>query len=205
MVPSPVPSYRYLLPARFYVHALSKYPPHPGPKLQLRHCASRSWIASPPLESFACPVRPDPTMASMERPIPTRERRPSMGAPIVDIVGPVGPAGISRPKHKRTFTGFGAGEIKSVEASIPEPQREAWIKHQFPGFQSKEDFEREVVRHVETTLARSLYNCDETAAYSAASLAFRDRLIKDWNKTQQRQTFADSKRVYYLSLEFLSK
>lgn len=142
-------------------------------------------------------------MASMERPIPTRERRPSMGAPIVDIVGPVGPAGISRPKHKRTFTGFGAGEIKSVEASIPEPQREAWIKHQFPGFQSKEDFEREVVRHVETTLARSLYNCDETAAYSAASLAFRDRLIKDWNKTQQRQTFADSKRVYYLSLEFL--
>ena len=38
-----------------------------------------------------------------------------MGAPIVDIVGSVGPAGISRPKHKRTFTGFGAGEIKSVE------------------------------------------------------------------------------------------
>ena len=44
-----------------------------------------------------------------------RERRPSMGAPIVDIIGSVGPAGISRPKHKRTFTGFGAGEIKSVE------------------------------------------------------------------------------------------
>lgn len=38
-----------------------------------------------------------------------------MGAPIVDIQGSVGPAGISRPKHKRTFTGFGAGDIKSVE------------------------------------------------------------------------------------------
>lgn len=37
------------------------------------------------------------------------------GAPIVDIVGSVGPAGISRPKHKRTYTGFGAGEVKSVE------------------------------------------------------------------------------------------
>ena len=47
--------------------------------------------------------------------LPTRERRPSVGAPIVDIQGSVGPAGISRPKHKRTFTGFGAGEIKSVE------------------------------------------------------------------------------------------
>ncbi|KAI1281179.1 glycosyltransferase family 35 protein [Xylaria sp. FL0933] len=142
-------------------------------------------------------------MASTDQPLPTRERRPSMGAPIVDILGSVGPAGISRPKHKRTFTGFGAGEIKNVEASIPEPQREAWTKHEFTGFKNKDDFEREVVRHVETTLARSIYNCDESAAYSAASLAFRDRLVKDWNKTQQRQTFADSKRVYYLSLEFL--
>ena len=60
-----------------------------------------------------------------------------------------------------------------------------------------------MVRHVETTLARSLYNCDESAVYSACALAFRDRLILEWNRTQQRQTFADSKRVYYLSLEFL--
>ncbi|KAL2196749.1 glycosyltransferase family 35 protein [Corynascus similis CBS 632.67] len=133
----------------------------------------------------------------------SRERRPSVGAPIVDIQGSVGPAGISRPKHKRTFTGFGAGEIKHVEASIPEPLRNTWLKHQSGGFKDKDGFEREVVRHVETTLARSLYNCDEAAAYSATALAFRDRLILEWNRTQQRQTFVDSKRVYYLSLEFL--
>lgn len=66
-----------------------------------------------------------------------------------------------------------------------------------------DDFQREVVRHVETSLARSMFNCDENAAYSATSLAFRDQLILDWNRTQQRQTFRDSKRVYYLSLEFL--
>lgn len=48
-----------------------------------------------------------------------------------------------------------------------------------------------------------MFNCDETAAYAAASMAFRDRLILEWNRTQQRQTFADTKRVYYLSLEFL--
>lgn len=59
------------------------------------------------------------------------------------------------------------------------------------------------MRHVETTLARSMFNCDETAAYAATSLALRDRLIMEWNQTQQRHTFADSKRVYYLSLEFL--
>ena len=34
------------------------------------------------------------------------------------------------------------------------------------------------------------------AAYSGAALAFRDRLVIEWNKTQQRQTFADQKRVY---------
>ncbi|KIH93061.1 starch phosphorylase [Sporothrix brasiliensis 5110] len=135
--------------------------------------------------------------------LPTRERRPSASAPIVDIQGSVSPAGITRPKHKRTFTGFGAQEIKGVEASIPEPQREAWLKNQVSGFKDKDQFEKEVVRHIETTLARSMFNCDETAAYAATSLAFRDRLIIEWNRTQQRQTFADSKRVYYLSLEFL--
>lgn len=53
-----------------------------------------------------------------------RERKSSVGTPITDLQGPVGP-GFSRPKHKRTFTGFGPAEIKSVEASIPEPLREA--------------------------------------------------------------------------------
>lgn len=47
-----------------------------------------------------------------------RERRPSMGAPVSHLQGPIGPAGITRPKHKRTFTGFGAGDIKSVEGML---------------------------------------------------------------------------------------
>jgi len=55
----------------------------------------------------------------------TRERKPSTSAPISDFTTAVGPPGMSRPKHKRTVTGFGAQEIKAVEASIPEPQRAA--------------------------------------------------------------------------------
>jgi hypothetical protein len=51
-----------------------------------------------------------------------------MSAPLTDLKGPVGPANFTRPKHKRTVTGFGPGDIKSVEASIPEPQRAAWKK-----------------------------------------------------------------------------
>ena len=53
-----------------------------------------------------------------------RDRKPSIGVPVADLQGPVGP-GFSRPKHKRTFTGFGASEIQAVEASIPEPLRAA--------------------------------------------------------------------------------
>lgn len=53
-----------------------------------------------------------------------RERKLSMGAPISTLQGPVGP-GFSRPKHKRTATGLVPSEIKSVESSIPEHQREA--------------------------------------------------------------------------------
>ncbi|KAK2735273.1 Non-essential glycogen phosphorylase [Onygenales sp. PD_40] len=129
----------------------------------------------------------------------SRERRQSVGAPISDLKGPIGP-GFSRPKHKRTFTGLGAKDIKIAEASIPEPQREACSAKEF---KTKEEFEKEVIRHVETTLARSMFNCDELAAYSGTALAFRDRLVIEWNKTQQRHTFADQKRIYYLSLEFL--
>ncbi|MCJ1278501.1 Non-essential glycogen phosphorylase [Puttea exsequens] len=133
----------------------------------------------------------------------TRERTLSTSAPISDLKGPVGPEGISRPKHKRTATGLGPSEIKAFESSIPEAQREVWRKHSAQGFTTKDQFEDEAVRHIETTLARSLFNCDELAAYSGTALAFRDRLVVEWNRTQQRQTFADQKRVYYLSLEFL--
>lgn len=118
-------------------------------------------------------------------------------------MGPVGPQGMTRPKHKRTVTGLGPAERKSIEASIPEPQRDAWKKHSAQGFKTKDEFENEAVKHIETTLARSLFNCDEAAAYGGTALAFRDRLVIEWNKTQQRQATADQKRVYYLSLEFL--
>ena len=63
-------------------------------------------------------------------------------------------------------------------------------------FSTSDDFTKDAVRNIETTLARSLFNCDEAAAYSGTALAFRDRLVLDWNKTQQSQTFADQKRVY---------
>lgn len=63
--------------------------------------------------------------------------------------------------------------------------------------------QKSFVRHVSTTLARTTFNCDKFAAYAAAAHSVRDRLIKDWNDTQEYHTEKDPKRVYYLSLEFL--
>ncbi|KAH3679193.1 hypothetical protein WICMUC_001205 [Wickerhamomyces mucosus] len=111
--------------------------------------------------------------------------------------------GLPRPKAQRRLTGFLPSEIKSIESSIPLKSRETWKKFAVQKFDSKDSFENSFVRHVETTLARSLYNCDELAAYQATSETIRDNLITDWNKTQQKQTAKDQKRVYYFSLEFL--
>jgi len=90
-----------------------------------------------------------------------------------------------------------------VQASIPDHLKESWAKFTAKEFSTKEEFQQEFIKHVETTLARSMFNCDEAAAYGGTALALRDRLIVAWNKTQQQHTFKDPKRVYYLSLEFL--
>lgn len=107
------------------------------------------------------------------------------------------------PRLARRLTGFLPQEIKSIDTMIPLEARSLWKKHAVKKFGNSDEFQEKFIAHVETTLARSLYNCDDLAAYEATSQTVRDNLIIDWNKTQQRQTARDPKRVYYLSLEFL--
>lgn len=107
------------------------------------------------------------------------------------------------PRLTRRLTGFLPQEIKAIDATIPLKSRSLWQKHQVKKFENADQFEGRFIDHVETTLARSLYNCDDLAAYEATSMAVRDNLTIDWNKTQQKFTTRDPKRIYYLSLEFL--
>lgn len=127
------------------------------------------------------------------------------------------PAELPHPKLKRTNTGFTPNQIIALDAAIPEAAKKTWNKYSLlkplggrnhneeePGvFNAEEKFEEYFVRHVETTLARNMYNCDTLAAYQATSNTIRDGLLVDWANTQQKQTIHDGKRVYYLSLEFL--
>ena len=57
--------------------------------------------------------------------------------------------------------------------------------------------------HLEYTLACTRYRFTEDQAYRAASYAVRDRLIESFNDTNEFFNEQDTKRGYYLSMEFL--
>ncbi|BAO38714.1 glycogen phosphorylase [Kluyveromyces marxianus] len=128
-------------------------------------------------------------------------RRPSLSTSTSNDMITEEPHGV--PRLSRRLTGFLPQEIKSIDTMIPLQSREIWKKHAVQKFETPDEFQSKFIQHVETTLARSLYNCDDLAAYQATSQSVRDNLVIDWNKSQQRQTARGSKRVYYLSLEFL--
>ncbi|KAG9292050.1 hypothetical protein G9A89_017950 [Geosiphon pyriformis] len=105
--------------------------------------------------------------------------------------------------HKRTFTGFGKQDLKKEKAKWPKEALAIWEKFEAGEPATKENFQKSFVHHVNSTLARSIYNIDNFSAYQATAHSVRDKLIERWNATQQAHTEADKKRVYYFSLEFL--
>lgn len=123
------------------------------------------------------------------------------------------PSELPQPRLKRTNTGFTPNQIVAYDAQISEAAKLIWKKYSSltpvgsgrrkPAPFSEEEFEKSFVKHVEFTLARNMYNCDDLGAYQAASQSIRDSVLLNWADTQQSQTIHDGKRVYYLSLEFL--
>lgn len=148
---------------------------------------------------------------------PRSSPRSSISGPTSPLYGPSSPGASSFPfgesqfdapvraklRHRRALSGITPRELKYIDSVIPLASRQQWKKFAVKEIDSKESFQHAFVSHIETTLGRSLYNCDELAAYQAAARAMKNSLVVKWNKTQQRHTLADPKRVYYLSLEFL--
>ncbi|MBF0342851.1 MAG: glycogen/starch/alpha-glucan phosphorylase [Nitrospirae bacterium] len=58
--------------------------------------------------------------------------------------------------------------------------------------------------HLKYSLAKDEYSATKRDFYKALSLTIRDRLVEKWISTQQTYYNVDTKRVYYLSLEFLT-
>jgi starch phosphorylase len=75
-------------------------------------------------------------------------------------------------------------------------------------FTDKEDPEifsvsNQFAEHLEFTLVKDRITVTKDDAYYALSLAVRDRMVRRWLRTQREYHINDTKRVYYLSLEYL--
>ena len=62
---------------------------------------------------------------------------------------------------------------------------------------------RDIRRHIVSSLGADYHRAGPLRVYKALALAVRDRLIDDWIRTQRSTYDEQSKRVYYLSMEFL--
>ncbi len=61
----------------------------------------------------------------------------------------------------------------------------------------------DMLRHIQASLGRDPFNPDKFACFTALALSLRERLVEKWLRTQRALYVSSSKRVYFLSLEFL--
>ena len=66
-----------------------------------------------------------------------------------------------------------------------------------------EEMKTSILRHLRLTIARHLSNATRRELWMATSLAIRDQLIDRFIETQAVHSKSETKRVYYLSLEYL--
>lgn len=86
---------------------------------------------------------------------------------------------------------------------LGEKAETTWKKHIVPEKNDIDSIEGDIVHHTITTLCRGVYNLDKLAVYQATAHSVRDRLLEDWNITQEALHKENPKRCYYMSMEFL--
>jgi len=65
------------------------------------------------------------------------------------------------------------------------------------------DLKKDILRHIEFTIGNDPYHADRFSCFLGLAHSIRDRLIQRWINTQRSLHETLSKRVYFLSLEFL--
>ncbi|MEA1911974.1 MAG: hypothetical protein U9N32_09950, partial [Spirochaetota bacterium] len=68
---------------------------------------------------------------------------------------------------------------------------------------SSESIKQGFLEHLKYTLGVDQYTTTNHDRFMALSYTIRDRLIDQWIRTQQTHHNKNTKRAYYLSLEFL--
>ncbi|PVG00093.1 putative glycogen phosphorylase [Serendipita vermifera] len=111
---------------------------------------------------------------------------------------------IGKPRaHKRTATGYLPEVDDQGQEKWPKGDEQTWKAGMRDVDRDVNEISKNIVHHIQTSLARQAYNIDNVGAYQATALAAREDLIVNWNKTQLTYTKKTPKRAYYLSLEFL--
>jgi starch phosphorylase len=65
------------------------------------------------------------------------------------------------------------------------------------------DIAQDFAEHLKYSLDADVYHATAEGRYTALAYAIRDRIIHQWDLSRKTQRATNSKRVYYLSLEFL--
>ncbi|OBZ90239.1 Glycogen phosphorylase 1 [Choanephora cucurbitarum] len=102
-----------------------------------------------------------------------------------------------------TVTTSSVPSTQSKHIQLDSEALEQWKQHIQPKQNNPESVKKDIVQHTVETLGRSPYNLDPMAVYKATAYSVRDRLLADWNATQEAVHQANPKRCYYLSMEFL--
>ncbi|KAJ4830575.1 hypothetical protein Tsubulata_017031 [Turnera subulata] len=111
-------------------------------------------------------------------------------------VGSAAAAAVGRGVVVRKTAGMGLGDGKArVERMFGFMDR--FLKNDPISLQ------KDIMDHVEYTVARSRFSFDDFEAYQALAHSVRDRLIERWHDTQLFFKRKDPKRIYFLSLEYL--
>ncbi|KAM6551143.1 hypothetical protein CsatB_000951 [Cannabis sativa] len=98
--------------------------------------------------------------------------------------------------------------VRRPASGLVSGERKAKAERMFAlmdGFQKNDpmSLQKDILNHVEYTVARSRFSFDDFEAYQGLSHSVRDRLIERWHDTQLHFKREDPKRVYFLSLEYL--
>ncbi|PIE33606.1 glycogen phosphorylase [candidate division KSB3 bacterium] len=78
------------------------------------------------------------------------------------------------------------------------------LEEQYIRKKQEERFLNTFVKRLLYTLAKDKYAATKRDYYLSAAYAVKDHLVARWTKTQQEYYHQDAKRIYYLSMEFLT-
>ncbi len=73
-----------------------------------------------------------------------------------------------------------------------------------PDLQRSGSLADDAAQHLRLSLAKDRYSATRHDRFLSLAMAVRDRLVDQWIDTQQRYYETDTRRVYYMSLEFMT-